>query len=52
MDSREQRLQRTQELQQFREEVERELKQIPGVIGVGIGFKTTAGQVKVAGDRW
>lgn len=44
MDSREERLQKQNQLQQIREEVERELKQIPGVVGVGIGFRMTAGQ--------
>jgi hypothetical protein len=44
MESREERLRKTQELQQIRAEVERELKQIPGVVGVGVGFKMTAGE--------
>jgi hypothetical protein len=45
MDSREARLQKQEQLRQLHEEVERELKQVPGVIGVGIGFKMTAGQI-------
>jgi hypothetical protein len=44
MEPREERLRKTQELQQIREEVERELKQIPGVVGVGIGFRITGGE--------
>jgi len=45
MVSREERLQKQEQLRQLRDEVERELKQIPGVVGVGIGFKMTDGQL-------
>jgi hypothetical protein len=45
MQSYEERRRRQRELQAIRKDVERELKRIPGVTGVGIGFKRSAGQL-------